>query len=118
MVLLRALVGGVEVSLLAREVSLDPLLASHVRIEQVEGVSDPAFPSLRFRDLILPRPAILWYAVVEPIDPEPLLDVERRIGIKTGEAPAPAGDAPPGHEAGQGSGSEARSSMSRYRGKR
>lgn len=94
MVLVRALVGGAEVSLVARDLAPDPLLPSHLRIEGVDGVSDPSFPALRFRDLVLPRPCVLWYATVDVVEPptveapvEPpveALDVERRIGSKQG----------------------------------
>ena len=96
MVLLRALIGGVEVALLARDVRPDVLLPSHVRIEEVEGVSDAAFPALRFLVLVLPRAAILWYALVDRIEeqpPEPALVVERRVGSITPEQVASA--APP-----------------------
>jgi len=99
MVLVRALVGGAEVSLVARDLVSDPLLPSHVRIEGVDGVSDPSFPSLRFVDLVLARPCVLWYAVVarvEPpsVEPAPVeaLDVERRIVTKQGNEPDPRRD--------------------------
>lgn len=116
MVLLRALVGGVEVSLLAAEVRPDALLPSHVRIERVEGVSDPAFPALRFLDLVLPRAAVLWYAVVEPVEEalsEPALVVERIVGSKPGEADDPSG--PPGDGPPEAPTGADRPTVARYR---
>lgn len=118
MVLLRALLGGVEVSLLAAEVRPDALLPSHVRIERVEGVSDPAFPALRFLDLVLPRAAVLWYALVEPVEealPEPALAVERRIGSKAGEADRHSLSGPPDDEPPEAPSGSDRATVARYR---
>jgi hypothetical protein len=65
MVLVRTLLGGAELAVVAQAISADPLLPGHVRLDEVEGVEDVAFPGLVVRSLVVPRSAILWYAEVD-----------------------------------------------------